>query len=127
MTTVTFAQAIPFTGMRPYADVVLNPGRPGVPTHKCLVDTGADYLVLPASAAALSGISLSTAVSTAVSSAAGRASMLLMRSVAVAIEGWALTVDVMFDPTNKCPLLAGRGLLLPAFTIGMEQTVWHRT
>lgn len=127
MTTIVFGNTLPFVGNRPYADVVLNPSRVGAPTHKCLVDTGADYLLLPGSAAAASGLSLATSVPSTVSTAGGRAAMQLLRAVSVEIEGYRVVVDVLFDPTNKCPPLAGRGVLLPAFSIGMQSSDWHWT
>jgi predicted aspartyl protease len=127
VTTIVFNYSSPFVGARPYADVVLNPSRLGVPTHKCLVDTGADYLLLPASAATASGLSLTTSVPFTVSTANGNALMRLLTAVAVDIEGYRVTVDVLFDPTNQCPPLAGRGVLLPAFTMGMESSQWHWT
>ncbi|WP_254615424.1 aspartyl protease family protein [Cupriavidus basilensis] len=119
----------PFVGNppRPYADVTLNPSRLGVPTHKCLVDTGADYLLLPGSAAAASGLSLARSVTLVVSTVGGGVSMQLLTAVAVKIEGYRINVDVLFDPTNKCPPLAGRGVLLPAFAIGMQSSDWHWT
>lgn len=122
MTTIVFGHSASFSGTpaRPHADVRLNPSRAGVPTHKCLVDTGADYLLLPASAARSSGLSLVSSTSLSVSTAGGAATMNLLRGVHVEIEGYAVKVDVLFDPTNRCPPLAGRGILLPAFAVGMQ-------
>ena len=127
MTLINFPNTAPFVGGRPYADVKLNPTRLGVPTYKCLVDTGADFLVLPASAAGASGLSLSNTAQFPLSSATGSATMFILRSVAIEIEGYAVNVDVVFDPTNKCPPLVGRGALLAAFSLGMESSDWHWT
>jgi len=129
MSTIAFGNSAPFVGSppRPYADVILNPSRAGVPAHKCLVDTGADYLLLPASAAALSGLSLSRSIPYAVSTAGGGVSMPLLKAVMVQIERYGVTVDVLFDPTNTCPPLAGRGVLIPAFAIGMRLSDWYWT
>jgi len=127
MTIISFPNLAAFVGGRPYADVKLNPTRLGVPTHKCLVDTGADFLVLPASAAAASGLSLTRATPFPLSSATGPATMSILKGVPIEVEGYLVKVDVVFDPTNKCPPLAGRGSLLAAFKLGMESSDWHWT
>lgn len=124
MTTISFPNSRPYSGNRPYADVILNPSFPGGPTHKCLVDTGADYLQLPASAAPLAGISLIGAAPTSVSTVAGATTLQLVKGVDVDIEGYSVTVDVLFDPTNSSLPIAGRQLLLKAFDLGFNNTHW---
>jgi predicted aspartyl protease len=124
MTTITFLNSCPFTGNRPYADVKLNPLIPNSPTHKCLVDTGADYLQLPASAASKSCISLSNSVRTTVNTVAGVTSLQLVHGVVAEIEGTRATIDVLFDTTNSFPPIAGRQLLLKAFNLGFNNTHW---
>ncbi len=121
--TITFPNLVAFVGNRPYADVRLNP-KSGSPTYKCLVDTGADYLQLPASAAAASGLSLKTAIPHPVTTAGGTAVLSRLPAVAVNIEGQTVTVDVLFDPTNKSPPLAGRGVLIAAFELGVRSRDW---
>jgi len=128
MTTVTYSGKIPFFQRRPYADVMFVSGTTGSgPTYKCLVDTGADYLQLPISAAAFSGISLHGATSRTVITVAGPTSLKLVKNVDVSIEGYIVTVDVLFDPSNSSPPIAGRQLLLGAFDIGFNLTEWLRT
>lgn len=122
--TITFPNLVRFSGNRPYADVRLNPASRRVPTYKCIVDTGADYLQLPASAAGASGLSLIGAVPQPVTSASGTTTFQLLKGVTVDIEGQVVTVDVLFDPTNRSPALAGRGVLLAAFELGVRSRDW---
>lgn len=125
MITVTYPNTIPFVGNRPYADVRLNPAYRTAPTYKCIVDTGADYLQLPAAAAAASGLSLASAVSHPITSSSGTATYQRLSGVKLEIEGQTVTVDVLFDPTNSAPCLAGRNVLLAAFELGLEVGKWH--
>jgi hypothetical protein len=124
MPTITFPNSSLYSGNRPYADVILNPTFPGAPTHKCLVDSGADYLQLPASAAGSVGVALIGAAATTVTTVAGAATLQLVPGLLVDIEGYRVTVDVLFDPTNSTFPIAGRQLLLSAFDVGLNNTHW---
>jgi predicted aspartyl protease len=124
MTTIIFSNSCAYVGNRPYADVVLNPSYPNVPTHKCLVDTGADYLQLPATAAATAGINLRQASQITVGTASGSTTLLMLNNLPVSIEGYRVIVDVLFDPTNSSYLIAGRQLLLAAFEVGFNNKTW---
>jgi predicted aspartyl protease len=121
VTTISYKNTVPYVGNRPYADVKLGSTSP---TYKCLVDTGADYLQLPATAAAAAGLSLAAATSHPVITAGGAASLSMLLAVAVEIEGQSVVVDVLFDPTNTAPPLAGRGVLLAAFELGFQPHDW---
>lgn len=121
MTKIDFQNSISYIGNRPYADVRLGSASP---TYKCLVDTGADYLQLPASAAAAIGLSLANAVPHSVTTASGTTIFRLLPKVSVDIEGQRVNVDVLFDPTDRAPPLAGRGVLLAAFELGFQPTKW---
>lgn len=125
MITINFANSVAFSGNRPYADVILNPGSGRSPNYKCLVDTGADYLQLPLSAIAASGLNPALAVPHRITGASGAATFQRLNRVPVRIEGQPVTVDVLFDPTNKAPPLAGRNVLLAAFDLGMQSSTWH--
>ena len=123
---MTFPNSASFVGNRPYADVVLNPSYPGAVTHKCLVDTGADFLQLPARAAAACGLSLGGAANFVIGTAGGGVNtMLRLAKVTVQIEGYLVIVDVLFDPTNTALPLAGRNVLLAAFDMGFQPSMWH--
>jgi len=125
MTIVTYHHSLAYVGNRPYADVVLNPAFRTSPTHKCLVDTGADYLTLPAHYAPGSGISLTagTAVSVVLASG-GSVSMTQVAGVSVEIEGVPVVVDVFFDHTAGSLALLGRQALLAAMEAGFNATQW---
>ncbi len=128
MTSINFPNNAAFVGNRPYADIILHPGQGNSAVHKCLVDTGADYLQLPARAATAIGLSLHQASSFQVNTAGGTVSnLLLMHQVPVSIEGYIVTVDVLFDPSNTALPLAGRNILLAAFDIGFQPSTWHWT
>jgi predicted aspartyl protease len=125
MTVVTYHHALAYIGNRPYADVVLNPAFGTSPTHKCLVDTGADYLTLPAHYAAGSGISLASGAPVSVVLASGGSvSMTQVSGVSVTIEGFAVIVDVFFDHTAGSLALLGRQALLAAMEAGFSATQW---
>lgn len=122
---ITFKSTVRFVGNRPYADVKLNPRMSSSPTYKCLVDTGADYLQLPISAAGLASLQIASASQFIVTTAAGSQTMHMLKNVFVEIEGVGAHVDVLFDPTNNAPPLAGRSLLLTAFDLGFQVGDWH--
>lgn len=126
--TINFPNVVLNSGGRPYADVVLLLGaaatNPPV-THKCLVDSGADLLQLPASAAAphlVAGIA-----PTPISTAGASTNMIRVNGLTVSVEGWQVVVDVLFDPTNTSHLIAGRKLLLAAFQFGIRIGDWLYT
>lgn len=119
-----FPHSLPFAGNRPWCDVRIGPSHPNSAMHKCLVDTGADYLQLPEAAATLVGISVvGTPVS--VSTVAGIANMTLVPNVDVEIEGVAVNISVLFDKTNVTSPIAGRNVLLAAFELGFDVSNWH--
>ena len=125
MTTVTYSNARAYSGNRPYSNVTLSgiQGNPDV-NFKALVDTGADYLQLPHSAALTAGINLSSAQSQSVRGATGTSSMLFVRGISVEVEGKSVVVDCFFDPTNSSSALLGRQCLLAAVEAGFNTTEW---
>jgi predicted aspartyl protease len=128
MTIVTYPNSRPYSGNRPYADVVLRNGSVKSPTHKCLVDTGADYLQLPSGAATAIGLGavLNTAVPTPVrtASGSGSATMVLAKGLTVEVEGYLVTVDILFNPLNIGPAVLGRQALLAAVEAGFNASEW---
>ena len=122
---LNFPNQIPYSGNRPYADVVLLGAAAATapaPTHKCLVDTGADYLQLPASA--VSAALLAGGTPAMVSTVAGAATLTLVKNITVSIENCQVTVDALFDHTNSTIPIAGRQLLLAAFEMGFRANDW---
>ena len=125
MTTVTYSNSRRFLRNRPYSNVTLL-GVPGKPNLKflALVDTGADYLQLPKSAAAVVGINLRSATPKTVHGATGSLSMLLVSGVKVEVEGKTVMVDCLFEPTNSSSALLGRQCLLAAVEAGFNVDEW---
>ncbi len=125
MTTVTYSNQRTFSGNRPYSNITLLGvgGHPDV-NFSALVDTGADYLQLPQSAATKAGINLSSAQPKPVHGATGTAFMLFVSAVRVEVEGKVLVVDVFFDPTNTSSALLGRQCLLAAVEAGFNASEW---
>jgi predicted aspartyl protease len=124
MRTIFFPNSVLYTGNRPYADVVIKSKKRKTSTFKCLVDTGADYLQLPISAAKQASISLTAATPKDVTTVAGSTTLLFVTGVNVEIEGCPVTVDILFDQTNSTSPLAGRQLLLAAFELGFDVRQW---
>jgi predicted aspartyl protease len=121
MTTVNYSNNKPFSGApaRPLGDVVLH-GPTGTSTViRCVVDTGADLLQLPTSYAGAVGISLAGRAPTKARTAGGGASLVRVPGVNVEVEGVAVTVDVLFDPTNGAGLL-GRNALKALQEVGID-------
>ncbi|RDJ97842.1 hypothetical protein DLM46_35830 [Paraburkholderia lacunae] len=87
-----------------------------------MVDTGADYLQLPASAVSAGLLSAGTA--TSVSTVAGAVPLTLVHNITVSIETCQVTIDVLFDPSNSTIAIAGRQLLLTAFKMGFRHSDW---
>lgn len=125
MTTITYSNRRAFSGNRPYSNVTLLGvrGNPDVNFY-ALVDTGADYLQLPQSAAAAAGINLRSATSKVVHGATGSLSMFFVSGVSVEVEGKTVVVDCLFDPTNSSSALLGRQCLLAAVEAGFNAAEW---
>ncbi len=125
MTTVNYSNKRSYLGHRPYSNVTLLGvgGNPDV-NFSALVDTGADYLQLPASAANTVGINLSSGVSQNVHGATGTAALIFLTGIDVEIEGKDVVVDAFFDPTNLTIPLLGRQALLAAVEAGFNTSEW---
>lgn len=126
MTTVTYTSAFGLTGNRPMADVYLQPSHPNSSVWVSLVDTGADYLQLPAAAAKAVGISLSGVPTQSVQTAGGTVSLPFVANLDVEIEGYVVKADVLFDPSSSSSVgpLLGRQALLAAYEVGFNASAW---
>jgi len=125
MTTVTYTHQRSYLGNRPYSNVTLLgvAGNPNV-NFSALVDTGADYLQLPESAAITAGIDLSRSVPKPVHGATGTAVFIFVTGIDFEIEGKVVVVDALFDPTNSSSALLGRQALLAAVEAGFNASEW---
>jgi predicted aspartyl protease len=124
MTTVSYTSSRRFSGNRPYGEVILRGPTGSTPKILALVDTGADYLQLPASAASTVGLSLKVGRSTIVRTAWGMASMTLLHGIDVDVEGANVNVDVLFHPSSMSRALLGRQALLRAVEAGFTKHEW---
>jgi hypothetical protein len=130
MPTLLFSNSKPYdpNDNRPYAEVVLT-GASGTrksSTYNCLVDTGADYIILPIDAANTVGIILSGATMP-VHGVTGSASLNFETNLEIIIENHAsITADVLFDPRPTAafvPIL-GRTAILALCDLGFDVTDW---
>ncbi len=140
MPTINFPSSVPLTSTRPYADVILSPGHKSACVDVCLVDTGADFLMLPVAAGQRVGLLPSGTLPTSSSgwqrlgittrSVLGVGGSLVcpfVTGVTVEIEGHRVPgVDVLFDLNNRSEL-AGRQLIQLAFRFGLTRTEWLHT
>ena len=125
MTSVNYSHNRDYSGNRPYSNITLLGINGGSNVNfSALVDTGADYLQLPASAASAAGINLASAQSASVYGAAGSTTMDFVTGVSVEVEGKTVIVDVLFDPSNSSSALLGRQCLLAAVEAGFNSNEW---
>lgn len=124
-TSVAYTDVLPYAGNRAYASVQLVNGIARSSAFVCLVDTGADYLLLPSSAAVSVGIALP--VSTiAIATVCASINVHRVTGCAVEIEGIPLPqgATTLFDPTGGLPLILGRQALLAFCECGFNTTEW---
>jgi predicted aspartyl protease len=123
--TVDFDDGRLYVGRRPRASVILRgPGGPHGKTWavSALVDTGADYMHLPDSAAAAVGISLHRARRVRTSTAGGPV-VFRRRTVDVEIENVTVSVPVNFG-RNVPPLLGRQAMFSILEIAGFSTTEW---
>lgn len=89
-----------------------------------LVDSGADYVQLPMWAADKAGINMAGGKPVRVNGATGSDYMYLRSGVDLDIEGKRITIDVLFDPKNRRPLLGRNGLRAMGDAYGFDQDDW---
>ena len=135
MPSLTFGGPRPFdpADHRPHANVCLTgpSGRRLGSSWSCLIDTGADYIVLPEDAAILAGITLSRTPKT-LRGLVGGASAYIESGVNIAIETHVITIDVLFIPTAMAAAstfipVVGRATLLSIHQLGFQGTDWYWT
>jgi predicted aspartyl protease len=124
--TVNYANAKTLIGtsLKPVADIVLIGPKGKFPISGLTVDTGADYLMVPQSAATRIGwLPNPMASIVTVATAGGYVSMTLLPAQSVQVEGISITAEVLVDPKNGNPLL-GRSALQKLLNIGLNTTDW---
>jgi predicted aspartyl protease len=126
-TTIAFAAHHPWNRSqpgapqdnRPYAEVLVGPNRARI---FCLVDSGADRILLDSGFAAKAGVNLGAASRYRVQTVGGPITVDEVTSVALEIEGIALTDTCLFA-VGAMPLL-GRVTFLNAFKAGFDPHGW---
>jgi predicted aspartyl protease len=126
VTTVTYNYSKPYVGpsRQPLADVTLISPSTRFSIASVLVDTGADFLQVPASAATNAGLSLSAGTSTRVRTVGGIVHMTLLVNVSVEVEGVSITTDVLCHPNAKSRPLLGRKALVALRNVGFDPQEW---
>ncbi|HTP48375.1 MAG TPA: aspartyl protease family protein [Casimicrobiaceae bacterium] len=90
-----------------------------------LIDSGADYVVLPEKAGLRAGVNLPAQPSTTLRGVGGSVRAELVANVSLEFEGLAIVAEVMFDYSNSVPALFGRSGIRALKEIGLDRTDWH--
>lgn len=125
MRTMAFTKTTRYRQRRAYVTVELEgPGSPRWVNVDVLVDTGADYLVLPDAAAIAVGLDPAGGALESVRGVAGTTTMRRLVGCHVTVEGsYRINVDVLFGP-GAMPLL-GMDAMLAAMETGFQAAYWH--
>lgn len=89
-----------------------------------LVDTGADYVMLPQYAAHRTGINLSSGSRIRIKTASGTQMMHLVSNVNLEIEGKGVQTEVLFNPSPQSRSLLGRNGIRALGEIGFDLSDW---
>jgi hypothetical protein len=110
---------------RPYAEIVLK-GPNNSPRIWCLVDSGADFILLDKSFANTAGIVLGAGATQIILTASGGSvSVQQLQNIDFVVEGTSLKDTCLFG-TNSISIL-GRVTFLRAFDVGFDKKGWMRT
>jgi hypothetical protein len=115
------------TTPRPEAALVLvgDHSNPDYAFGYVLVDSGADYVVLPEKAGLSAGINLPAKPTTTLNGVGGSVDAELMHNIKLEFQGLSIKADVMFDYSNSVPPLFGRSGIRVLQDIGLDSTDWH--
>jgi predicted aspartyl protease len=124
--TVSYGNSKSYVGAtsQPLGDVLLVGPAANVSIKGILVDTGADYLQVPAGAATTAGWSLSAGTLVSVGTAGGTTTMTLLPGVSVEIEGTSVIVDLLCHPSGSSKPLLGRSALRALKEVGFDLSDW---
>lgn len=127
MPSINFTNTVGYRFGRAYVTVELSgPGpRPWVNTD-VIVDTGADFLILPDAAAHAVGLQPQNGAVVNVNTLTGRTALRGLQGCKVTVESkYAITATVLFGPA-VIPVL-GMEALLAAMEVGLQAPHWHYT
>jgi predicted aspartyl protease len=88
------------------------------------VDTGADLLQVPNTAAVAAGLSLSAGTPISITTAGGKAYMTRFKGVTVEIEGISIVTDLLCHPNSASRPLLGRQALSALVEFGFDTISW---
>jgi hypothetical protein len=129
MKNVTFphsaALAPTFATARPEGDLLLVGPKGSHAFGYVLVDSGADYVVLPEKAGLSVGISLPPKATTTLRGVGGVVGAALVPGVSLEFQSLTIKADVMFDYSNSVRPLFGRSGFRGLSDIGLDPTNWH--
>ncbi len=122
---VIFGNGKPYVGQynKPYADIVLV-GTKRIAISNVVVDTGADFLQVPQSAASNAGLNLGQAIKQMVKTVSGTITMLRLPNVLVEIEGIRIITVVLCNPNGTSSPLLGRAALHRLVNVGFDASQW---
>jgi predicted aspartyl protease len=117
----------PARNYRAYADVLITDviGVVRSPTYPCLVDTGADYTILPVSAAVAVGIIPAGPWVTFRTAGGATYALWSHLGVRLVVEGYAITTQVAFSTAPGFSPVLGRLELVAAFDTGFDTSNWY--
>ena len=131
MIQITFPNSAPLTATRttprPEGALVLV----GIAPKKdhvfgnVLIDSGADYVVLPEKAGLSAGLNLPPKPATSLNGVGGSVGATLMRGVALEFQTLRIVADVMFDYSNSVQALFGRSGIRALQDVGLDRRNWH--
>jgi len=90
-----------------------------------LVDTGADYLMLPRVVATRLGYNLTVGRKVTVRGATGASSGVIVSGCNIEIESVPLTVDILFNNSGSSPPLIGRNAIFALKDLAIDASEWH--
>lgn len=119
------ALAPTFATPRPEGDLLLVGPKKNHAFGFVLVDSGADYVVLPEKAGLAVGISLPSKPTTTLQGVGGVVAAALVPGVNLEFQSLRIRADVMFDYSNSVRPLFGRSGFRALSDIGIDPTDWH--
>jgi len=125
MTTINFLYNKPLSAKTEgLADIELIGPAASMAFANTLVDTGADYVMLPQYAASRVGIRIQPAHRIHMKTAGGPVIMCLVPNVDVEIEGKRVQISVLFNPSPRSRSLLGRNGIRALGEIGFDFSDW---
>jgi len=125
-TNITYTNAKSYAGPnnQPLADIVLLGPAANFTISGVLVDSGADLVQVPSSAAITAGLALSSGTPLTINTAGGSITMTLLSAVSIEVEGIPITVDLLCHPSPASRPLLGRQAIHALINVGFNATSW---